>query len=158
MNLAKNLLTNYFCRSIMKSPNSERRFFIMKKSIIKVLSFALVAVMMCAVLVSCGGPNKDPKKAEEALKAAGYEVRLVENDEADEDGAVAYIQAMKSLTDFVQIAYYDSKDAASKAYEEAKKVYEEGKEEYEALGIELIVKQSGTMVYMGTKDAIKAAK
>ena len=142
----------------------------MKKTFIRILSLLLVFVLMGALFVACdkkddkddkkkdSAPNKDPKKAEEALKEAGYEVVLVENDEADEDGAVAYIQAMKSLTDFVQIAYYDSKDAASKAYEEAKKVYEEGKEEYEALGLELIVKQSGTMVYMGTKDAIKAAK
>ncbi len=29
----------------------------MKKSIVKILALALVAVMMCAILVSCGGPS-----------------------------------------------------------------------------------------------------
>ena len=48
------------------------------KTFVKVLALSLVAVMMCAVLVSCGGPNKDPKKAAEALEEAGYAVQLVD--------------------------------------------------------------------------------
>jgi hypothetical protein len=35
----------------------ERSFLRMKKTIIKIMALALVAVMVCAVLVSCGGPS-----------------------------------------------------------------------------------------------------
>ncbi len=128
----------------------------MKKSIIKVLSFALVAIMMCAVLVSCGGPNKDPKKAKEALEAAGYEVMYAE---VNAGGIKATITAVKG-EDSISIAYYDDKDTATKAYEQAKEAYEALKEIAEAAGEELdyVVKQSGTIVYMGTKQAVKDAK
>ena len=130
----------------------------MKKSIIKVLSFALVAVMVCAILVSCGGPNKDPKKAEAALKEAGYQVVLMENEKADEEGCVATIVASKGLTDTIVIAYYDTAANAKAAYAEAEKAYETAKAAYEALGIDYVCKRSGKIVYMGTKDAVKAAK
>ena len=39
----------------------------MKKNILKITALALLAVMLCAMLVACGGPNKDPEKAKEAL-------------------------------------------------------------------------------------------
>jgi hypothetical protein len=156
MKLAKNLLTNLFCGSITKSPNSERRFFIMKKSIIKVLSFALVAVMMCAVLVSCGGPNKDPKKAEEALKEAGYEVDYYEVN----DGGIKVVIAAVKGEDSIQITYCEDKDTATKAYEQTKEAYDKLKADAEAAGEEFdyVVKQSGTMVYSGTNQAVKDAK
>ena len=53
----------------------------MKKSIIKVLSLTLIAVMMCAVLVSCGGPNADPDKAEKALEDAEYTVMKIDDED-----------------------------------------------------------------------------
>ena len=127
----------------------------MKKSIVKVLSFALVAVMVCAILVSCGGPNKDPKKAEAALKEAGYTVSLVEFEEPTDDGMVATLTAYKGLTDMVTIVYYETKADAKAAFADAEKEAEAMKE---LLGDEFVLKQSGKMVYMGTKTAIKAAK
>ena len=36
------------------------------------MCLALVAVMMCATLASCGGPAKDPADALAALKENGY--------------------------------------------------------------------------------------
>jgi hypothetical protein len=48
----------------------------MKKSIIKVIAFALVAVMMCAVLVSCGGPSGEYTGKIYTLKFSGSEVTV----------------------------------------------------------------------------------
>ena len=121
----------------------------MKKSIVKVLSFALVAVMVCAILVSCGGPNKDPKKAEAALKEAGYTVALVEVKD-EKTGLQTTVSAFKG-TDMITIAYYDTKANAKAAFADAEKAAE-------LLGDKIVVKQSGKMVYMGTEQAIKDAK
>ena len=126
------------------------------KNVLRLVALSLVLVVMLGALVSCGGPNADPKKAEEALKEAGYDVIYTE---VNDGGIKAYVVASKGK-DSIQIAYYDDKDTATKAYEQAKEAYEALKEIAEAAGEELdyVVKQSGTMVYLGTKDAIKAAE
>ena len=140
----------------------------MKKNFIRILSFVLVVVLAGALFVACdkkddkddkkkdSAPNKDPKKAEEALKEAGYDVIYTE---VNDGGIKAYVVASKGK-DSIQIAYYDDKDTAAKAYEQAKEAYEELKEIAEASGedFDYVVKQSGTMVYMGTKQAVKDAK
>ena len=133
----------------------------MKKSIVKVLALALVAVMMCAMLVSCGGPNADPDKAKAALEENGYAAEKI-----DGIGLLAFawaggdIEAVvtgidkNDLTDTVTIIYYESKDAATEAWESVEKYFNEKSEEesdYE-------IKQSGEMIWFGHKDAIKAAK
>ena len=133
----------------------------MKKSIIKVLSFALVAVMMCAVLVSCGGPNKDPKKAAEALEEAGYSVQLV--DENMPEGYEATIIATKidlenEKVDFISIAYYSDTEVLNADWEEAQDSVKDMAEEMGLEESEIVVKKSGKMIYIGTKDAVKAAK
>ena len=143
----------------------------MKKNFIRILSLVLVFVLMGAIFVACdkkddkddrkkdSAPNKDPKKAEEDLKEAGYEAHLIEYDEVGEEGLKATLVASKG-EDIVQIAYYDNKEAATKAYETAKERYDAAKEIAEAAGVEydMILKQAGTMVYMGTKQAVKDAK
>ena len=140
----------------------------MKKTFIRILSLVLVFVLMGAIFVACdkkddkddkkkdSAPNKDPKKAEEALKEAGYEVVYTE---VNADGIKATIVAVKG-EDSIQIAYYDDKDTATKAYEQAKEAYDALKELAEAAGedFDYVVKQSGTIVYMGTKQAVKDAK
>ena len=90
-----------------------------------------------------------------ALKEAGYTVSLIEFEEPTDDGVVATLTAYKGLTDMVTIVYYETKADAKAAFADAEKEAEAMKE---ALGDEFVLKQSGKMVYMGTKTAIKAAK
>ena len=129
----------------------------MKKTI-RIVAVAMLAVMLCLTLASCGGPNKDPKKAEAALKEAGYTVSLSELDEADDDGTVAFVSAYKGLTDSITIVYYKDSASAKAAFEEAEKEFAEMKEELGELAENYVCKRSGKIVYMGTKDAVKAAK
>ena len=41
------------------------------KNTLRILAVAMVAVMLCLTLASCGGPNPDPDKALESLKENG---------------------------------------------------------------------------------------
>ena len=131
------------------------------KTFVKVLALSLVAVMMCAVLVSCGGPNKDPKKAAEALEEAGYAVQLV--DENMPEGYEATIIATKidlenEKVDFISIAYYSDTEVLNADWEEAQDSVKDMAEEMGLEESEIVVKKSGKMIYIGTKDAVKAAK
>ena len=157
------------------------------KKFARFLCFALVAVMLCATLASCGGPAKDPKEAAAALKENGYTV-AVETD--------ALVTAGKD-GEHITINYCSDEEAATKIYDELKKSQEEAqakldeaekelkeaKEELEGMedGIEKGLKeaavkileegvaaaqklanveigQSGNMVWVGTAQAIKDAK
>ncbi|MBQ8339450.1 MAG: hypothetical protein IJY16_03280, partial [Clostridia bacterium] len=42
------------------------------KKFVRIMSFALVAIMLCVTLASCGGPAKEPADAVAALKENGY--------------------------------------------------------------------------------------
>ena len=135
------------------------------KTFVKVLALSLVAVMMCAVLVSCGGPNKDPKKAAEALEEAGYTVTTL--DKGLPEGYEATVTGVKldlenETADFIVITYYSDKEVLNAEWDEAQETLEEGKEAMAALyGVEkddIVVKKSGMMIYVGTKAAVKAAK
>ena len=129
----------------------------MKKTI-RIVAVAMLAVMLCLTLASCGGPNKDPKKAEEALKAAGYTTQLRELDEAVDDGMVAVISASKGLTDGISIYYYKDSASAKAAFADVEKDFEEAKELLGDLADNYVCKRSGKIIYTGTKDAAKAAK
>ena len=48
----------------------------MKKTIIKIVALSLVAVMMCAVLVSCGGPSGEYGSDDYTLKFSGSKVTV----------------------------------------------------------------------------------
>ena len=49
------------------------------KKFVRILCLTLVAVMLCAVLASCGGPAKNPDDAVAALKDNGsYETCFAE--------------------------------------------------------------------------------
>ena len=129
----------------------------------KIISSVLVCVLLIGtmlVLASCGGPNADPKKAEAALKDEGYTVVLNDGSAlgglgglALPDGVEATLVAYKD-GEYIAVSYYDDKDALNKAWEEADESAEELKEKYE----DIVCKKSGKMIYIGTKDAIKAAK
>ena len=129
----------------------------------RIISAVLVCILMVGcvfALASCGGPNKDPKKAAEALEDAKYMVEL--EDEFEEDSKIeAMIEAFsEDGKNFVSIVYYADADDAKEAYDEAKENLDDMKELYKELGIEADIEigKSGKVVWMGTKDAIKAAK
>ena len=141
----------------------------MKKIISLMLVFILLLGCVCAI-TSCGKdkddekeeevtPNKDYKKAAEALEEAGYTVSAYDVDDLpymEEEGYEATISAMKD-DDAISIAYcVDSKTANA--------MYDEAKEQLKAMnesapeGVKYVAGKSGNMVWMGTKAAIKAAK
>ena len=147
----------------------------MKKRIATLIAVMALAAVLAACLVAC--IPSDPAKAEENLKAEGYDVTLIEEDLGD--GMVAMLQAEKE-DDSITIYYFDDKDAANKFWEdqemddyeaqkdeslkELEQMYEEelfDKDEYEEMK-KLIedakVKKQGKIIYAGTSAAIKAAK
>lgn len=132
----------------------------------KVLALSLVMIMMLGLLVSCaGGPNSDPKKAKEALEDADYEV-VHANNAAEAfflggwyDGCEDVILAInEEEEELIYIWYFEEKDDAEDAWEDIEEFAEELKEEAEEEDIDLVVKKSGKMIYVGTKKAVKAAK
>ncbi len=143
---------------IIKVPNIRKGIFIMKKSIIKVLALALVAIMMCAILVSCDAPNADPEKAKEALEDAGYAVILNQgggfiSGALLPDGVEATLVAYKD-GEYLAVSYYEDTEALNEAWEEAQDDAKELEEEYE----DIVCKKSGKMIFIGTKQAVKDAK
>lgn len=158
------------------------------KKFVRILSLALVGVMLCGLLASCAAPAKDPKDAAAALEENGYAVTT--------DG-----QKLVSATkedEFIVIHYCDDADEAKELYEEAKDELadaqeelaearaelEKAKEELEKVKdnpvqkaiaeaavtvaekvVETVEKygdcevgQSGNVVWLGTKQAVKDAK
>ncbi len=136
------------------------------KKFARIMSLALVAVMLCATLASCGGPAKDPADALAALKENEY---LAAEDTLIVPAALklAGISGVKSVVsgsatiddkfETVTIVYFDDKDAAKDAMEKVEKYADENKDD-KAEDSDWVVKQSGAMVYYGTKAGIKAAK
>lgn len=126
----------------------------MKKTIIKVVALALLAVMVCSLFVSCGGPASDPDKAEKALKDAGYLATNITT-KLGYDGCTNIVSGAKISTgDFISIYYFDKKASADDAWE---KIEENAKKENEKES-EFVCKKSGKVIYFGTKQAVKDAK
>lgn len=131
------------------------------KTFAKVLALALVAVMMCAALVSCGGPASDPDKAAKALEDADYIVV-----KADDKVSLALYETMgvKKLEcvitaynedeEGIVIFYFEDKAAANDAWETIEEEAKEATKDEE----DIVIKKSGKMIYYGTKQAIKDAK
>ena len=136
------------------------------KNVIKVLALSLVMVMMLGLLVSCGGPNADPDKAEKALEDAGYEVTHADNEaeaffmggwyDGCEDVIFAYNEDNED--DAIYIWYFEEKENADEAWEDIEDFAEKMMEEAEEEDIDLVAKKSGKMIYVGTKQAVKDAK
>lgn len=133
----------------------------------KILSMILVCIMALGcvfALASCGAPNKDPKAAKAALEDADYEATLTEGAALELGAAALGIEDLEAVVsglkddDAVSIYYFEDKEAAEEAYEKLEELFEEMKEEAEEEDVEVKLGKSGAMVWMGTKDAIKAAK
>ena len=130
----------------------------MKKSIVRVIALSLMTIMMCIALVSCGGPNADPKKAEAALKDAGYVVVLNDGEGFISgallpDGVEASLVAYKD-GEYIAVSYFEDTKALNEAWDEAKDEAQKLEDEYE----NIVCKKSGKMIFIGTKQAIKDAK
>ena len=137
------------------------------KNVLRLTTLALVLVMMLACLASCfGGPNADPEKAEEALEDNDYVV-IVADDKIslglmglgeDIDNLECVITAYNEddEDDAIVIFYFEDKEDADEAFKSdiLKDMAEEAEEEND----DVVFKKSGKMVYIGTKNAVKAAK
>lgn len=133
-------------------------------------------VRNCFTFVACG-PTKDPVKAKKALEDAGYEVYALiasngdkEKEELDESAQyyeldngvfVAMIEAFKgseSDGDFIFLYYFKDSKAADKFWDAGKEDIEAEVKYYEENGMEVLCKKSGSIVYVGTEQAIKDTK
>lgn len=137
------------------------------KNILKVAAIAMVTVMLCLTLASCGGPNADPDDALAALKENGiswaakdntvlpgvYKLLGVDNVECVVSGTGKIDGEYAHVT----IIYFEEKDDANDAWEKIQKESEDDKKEADE-DSEWVCKKSGKMIYYGTKEAIKAAK
>lgn len=137
----------------------------MKKSI-RLIALALVSVMMCLALVSCGGPNADPDKALEALKDNGVTWAVKDATVtpgllklAGVDNVDCVVSGTGKIDDkyaHITIIYFDEAADANDAWEKVQEMSEDDKKDAE--DSDWVVKKSGKMIYYGTKDAVKAAK
>ena len=136
------------------------------KKFVRIMSFALVAVVLCVTLASCGGPAKEPADAVAALKENGYtaaedkiiipaalKLLGVEGVKSVVSGSATIEDKFETIT----IVYFNDKDAAKTAMEKIEKYADENKDD-KAEDSDWVVKQSGAMIYYGTKAAVKAAK
>lgn len=136
----------------------------MKKTL-RLISVALVAVMLCLALASCGGPNSNPDKALEALKKNG--VTFATKDtifipralkalgvEGVTD-AVSGTGFIKEKAAHITIIYFESAVAANNAFEGVEKYSNTIKND--DLKDNWVFEKSGKMIYFGTTEAVKAA-
>jgi hypothetical protein len=142
---------------------NKKGVFIMKNAL-KIVALALVLVTMVAALASCGGPAKDPADAEKALKDNGYTVVKSDNlataalalaGVKDVESVVSGSATIDDKFETVTIFYFEDKDAANEAWEDAQKYADEKKDDKSE---DWVVKKSGAMIYFGTPNAVKAAK
>ena len=124
------------------------------KKFVSIISLVLVAVMLCATLVSCGAPAKDPEDALAALKENGY--TAAKFGEYVSGSKLAEDKDGNKKIDHVTIYYFDSKDDATAAMERIQKVANGEKKDSDTDWVDAT--QSGNMIYFGNKQAIKDAK
>ena len=130
------------------------------KKIISAILLSVLCLGCVFALASCGKPNKDPETAKKALEADKYVVDLYKDKEVD-DKVEAVVQAYtEDLENVITITYYKDKADAKDAYKDMKENVEKLEKYYKDSGfnVELEMGRSGAMVWIGTKDAIKAAK
>ena len=156
------------------------------KKFARILSLVLVAVMLCATLASCGGPAKDPDDAVAALKDNGYTAVKTGNTVVGEKDGETITITYYDDEDAATKAYDEAKQQMEKVEEEIAKLEDELKEQQDKYddmedgvlkdaakialdaakeAVELAKKakdykigKSGTMVWLGTSQAIKDAK
>ena len=136
------------------------------KKFAKITAVALVVVMALAVLVACG-PNSNPDKALESLKKNEYTaakdtllvpaaLKLLGVNGIDTviSGTKSVKDGDKTKLESVTVIYFTDAKAAKDAWA---KVEEYANKENKDKDPDWTVKQSGAMIYYGTKAGIKAA-
>lgn len=132
----------------------------MKKSI-RLLALAMLTVMLCLTLASCGGPNADPDKALENLKKNGLPPSVkVPNIVRDLGvyGVDCVVTGTGKIDDeyaHITIIYFEDSASAKDAWEDVQKLADDKKDNDAK---DWVCKKSGKMIYFGTKAAVKAAK
>ena len=136
------------------------------KNTLRILAVAMVAVMLCLTLASCGGPNPDPDKALESLKEngvtfAGKDTLIIPTalKIAGVDGISSVVSGTGKIDDkyaHVTIIYFEEAEDAKNAFEKVEEYANKNKGDAE--DSDWVFKKSGKMIYYGTKDAINAAK
>ena len=138
----------------------------MKKTL-RIFALAMVTVMLCLALVSCTGPNSDPKEALDALKENDY-VATKDNTIApgvlsllgikEVDCVVSGSAKIDDKIETVTIIYFEEAEDAEAAWEAAQDYADDKKDSEDAEDDDWVCKKSGKMIYFGTKNAIKATK
>ena len=133
------------------------------KKIIKLLAMALVILSLTFVF-ACA-PSSSPTKARDSLEKNGYSVALVRDGYSlgimetllnCKDDLVAVVTATNEDGEAITIIYFEEFSDARECFKlfgDDLKDYLDGEDEEK----EVVVKQSGKMIYIGTKAAIKAA-
>ena len=134
------------------------------KNVLRLVALSLVLLVMLGALVSCGGPNADPEKAEKALKDNDYDVEVIDSkialallglsDDVDNIECVIMASSEEDRDDGIFIFYFEEKEDADNAFESLEEYAEKAMEDND----DIVIKKSGKMVYFGTKAAVKAAK
>ena len=126
----------------------------------RIISTLLVCVLLIGcvfTLASCGTPAANPEDAKAALTEAGYAVTLTEN--TTKYAGLKYTlfayknDLLEKQYDFIEIYYFGDDASANTAWETLKTVFEE-----EAKKVDVEYAIEGSMVYMGTPDAISGAE
>ena len=132
----------------------------MKKTL-RWIALSVILVMAVLALASCTTPNASPEEAAKSLEKAGYSAEVLNSGllyntyKALGGKLEAVVSASKGLLsgEGIIILYYetatDAKDAF-KAVERLATQQAEDESNYE-------IKQSGNMIWFGSKDAVKAA-
>jgi hypothetical protein len=137
------------------------------KNVLRFAAVAMVAIMLCLTLASCGGPNADPDDALAALKENGVTWAAKDNTVLpgvykllgvdDVECVVSGTGKIDGEYAHVTIIYFEEKDDANDAWEKIQKESEDDKKDADE-DAEWVCKKSGKMIYYGTKEAINAAK
>lgn len=137
------------------------------KNALKLIAVAMVTVMLCLTLASCGGPNADPDDALAALKDNGISWAAKDSTIipgilklAGVDGVDCVVSGTGEIEDeyaHVTIIYFEETDDANDAWEKIQEDSEEQKKNADE-DSEWVCKKSGKMIYYGTKAAVNAAK
>ena len=140
------------------------------KQAARILSLFLVILLLLATLTACAKPAKTPEKASAALKKAGYVVVLDTRVLPGIFSGLGYdlttvLSASKTVTDsdgnktveHLTVFYFDSKQDAKDALEEIEKYALDDKDAESTNSDWIETKRRGSMVYYGTKKALKAS-
>ena len=131
----------------------------MKKAL-TIISVVAIVTILAVTLMAC--VPSDYTKAESNLKDAGYTV--VTYKEGDLlfktmttamgiENATAIVTGQKGLEEGITIIYFKDSKSAKNAFESFKKEMDE--ESKDSKDKEYVVKQSGKIIYGGTKQAVK---